>query len=141
MWRINGMESVKLSKLKFKDFGLDIKKNFLNPPKCECGCGEYGLLRCDNSNKLQDNICHMVCESGKYPCGVVVLRKDNTVLIGFSHKEKPTILCGYKAYGFKEAPKEQRYLSVGKLVTKTHELEHYGVMIELEDNFYQTIME
>ncbi|NSC35216.1 hypothetical protein [Roseburia intestinalis] len=81
------MKSVKLSKLKFKDLGLDIKKNFLNPSKCECGCGEYGLLRCDNSNKLQDNICHMVCESGKYPCGVVVLRKDNTVLIGFSDKE------------------------------------------------------
>jgi len=37
--------------------------------------------------------------------------------------------------------KEQQYLSVGELVTRTHELKHYGVMIELEDNFYQTIME
>lgn len=71
----------------------------------------------------------------------MVLRKDNTVLIGFSDKEKPTILCGYKAYGIKDAPKEQQYLSVGELVTRTHELKHYGVMIELEDNFYQTIME
>ena len=135
------MKSVKLSKLKFKNLGLDIKKNFLNPPKCECGCGEYGLLRCDNSNKLQDNICHMVCESGKYPCGVVVLRKDNTILIGFSDKEQPALLCGYRSYAFKNAPKEQQYLSVGELVTKTYELKHYGVMIELEDNFYQTIME
>lgn len=48
------MKSVKLSKLKFKDLGLDIKKNFLNPPKCECGCGEYGLLRCDNSKWSDD---------------------------------------------------------------------------------------
>lgn len=135
------MESLKLSKLKFRDFGLDIKKNFLDPPKCDCGCGEYGLLKCDNSNELKDNICHMVCESGKYPCGVVVLRKDNTILVGFSDTEKPTMLCRYKAYGFKDAPREQQYLSIGELITKTYALEHYGVIIELEDNFYQTIME
>ena len=135
------MKSVKLSKLKFKDFGLDIKKNFLDPPKCDCGCDVYAVLKCVNTDELQDSICRSVCQSGKYPCGVVVLRKDNTVLIGFSDKEKPTILCGYKAYGFKDAPKEQQYLSIGELVTKTYELEHYGVMVELEDNFYQTIMD
>ncbi|RHR89463.1 hypothetical protein DWW33_04205 [Roseburia sp. AF15-21] len=135
------MKSVKLSELKFKDFGLDIKKNFLNPSKCECGCDAYGLMKCDNTKELQDSLCHLVCESGKYPCGVVVIRKDNTVLVGFSHKEKPTLLCGYRSYAFKDAPKEWQYLSVGELVTKTYELEHYGIMIELEDNFYQTVME
>lgn len=135
------MESVKLSKLKFKDFGLDIKKNFLNPPKCECGCDAYAVMKCVNIKELQDSLCHLVCESGKYPCGVVVLRKDKTVLVGFSDKEKPTLLCGYKSYAFKDAPKEQQYLSVGELVTKIFELKYYGIMIELEDNFYQTIME
>ena len=135
------MKSVKLSELKFKDFGLDIKKNFLNPSKCECGCDAYGLMKCDNTKELQDSLCHLVCESGKYPCGVVVIRKDNTVLVGFSHKEKPTLLCGYRSYAFKDAPKEWQYLSVGELVTKIYELEHYGIMIELEDNFYQTVME
>lgn len=135
------MKLVKLSELKFKDFGLDIKKNFLNPPKCDCGCDAYAVMKCDNTKELQDCLCHSVCESGKYPCGVVVLRKDNTILVGFSDKEKPALLCGYRSYAFKDAPKEQQYLSVGELVTKTYELEHYGVMIELEDNFYQTIME
>lgn len=133
------MESVKLSELSFKSFGLDINKNILNPPKCE-EHDLYGLMKWASTKELQDGLCNLVCKSGKYPCGVVVLKRDNTVVIGYSDKEKPTEICRYKNYGFKDAPKAQQYLAIGELVTKTYELDHYGIMVELEDNFYQTIM-
>lgn len=130
--------AIELSKLRFKDFGLDIKKNILEPPK-SC-CDEYCLVKWENTRELQDNICHYVCKSGSYPCCVAVLRKDNTIVIGYSDKEKPTEICRFQRYGIEDAPKEQQYLAVGELVTKLYKMEHYGVMVELEDNFYQTIM-
>lgn len=132
--------AVKLSKLKFKDFGLDVKNNILNPPKCETH-DEYCLMKHENEEELRDTICQFVCTSGRFPCGVAVLTKNNQVLIGYSDKEKPTELCRFQHYGFKDAPKEQQYLSVEELLTKTYELGNYGVMVELEDNFYQTIMD
>ena len=48
--------AIELSKLQFKDFGLDIKNNILNPPK-SCH-DEYGLVKWENIKELQDNICH-----------------------------------------------------------------------------------
>ena len=132
--------AVKLSKLKFKDFGLDASKNILNPPKCETH-DEYCLMKHENEEELRDTICQLVCTSGRFPCGVAVLTKNNQVLIGYSDKEKPTELCRFQHYGFKDAPKEQQILSIGELLTKTYGLENYGVMVELEDNFYQTIMD
>lgn len=130
--------AVELSKLRFKDFGLDIKNNILNPAKSNCD--EYCLVKWESTKELQDNICHYVCKSDKNPCCVAVLRKDNTIVIGYTDKEKPTEICKFQNYGFKDAPKDQQYLAVGELVTKTYGLEHYGVMVELENNFYQTIM-
>ena len=130
--------AIELSKLRFKDFGLDIKNNILNPPK-SC-CDEYCLMKLENTKELQDYITYLVCESNKHPCGVAVLRKDNTVVIGYADKEKPTEICIFQNYGIKDAPKDQQYLAVGELVTKTYGLEHYGIMVELENNLYQTIM-
>lgn len=132
--------AVKLSKLKFKDFGLDINNNFLNPPKCETH-DEYCLMKHENEEELRDAICQLVCTSGRFPCGVAALTKNNQVLIGYSDKENPTELCRFQHYGFKDAPKEQQILSIGELLTKTYGLENYGLMVELEDNFYQTIMD
>lgn len=132
--------AAKLSRLTFKDFGVDVKKNILNPPKCE-EHDEYCLMKHENEEELRDSICQYVCTSGKYPCGVAVLRKNNQVLIGCSDKEKPTEFCRFQNYGIKDAPKDQQYLSVGELLTRTYKLENYGIMVELEDNFYQAIME
>lgn len=131
--------AVKLSKLTFKDFGVDIKNNILNPPKSHCD--EYCVFKYENEEGIRDSICRHVCTSGKYPCGVAVLRKNNQVLIGYSDKEKPTEFCRFQNYGIKDAPKDQQYLSVGELLTKTYQLESYGIMVELEDNFYHAIME
>lgn len=132
--------AVKLSKLKFKDFGVNIKNNILNPPKCE-NHNEYCLMKYESEEELRDSICRHVCTNGKYPCGVAVLRKNNQILIGVSDAEKPTEICRFQHFGIKEAPKDQQYLAVGELLTKTYELSNYGIMVELEDNFYQTIME
>lgn len=130
--------AVELSKLRFKDFGLDIKNNILNPPK-SCH-DEYCLVKLENVKELQDYITYIVCESDKHPCCVAVLREDNTVVIGCSDKEKPTEICKIQAFRIKDASKDQQYLAVGELVTKSYKMEHYGIMVELEDNFYQTIM-
>ncbi|MBQ4523777.1 MAG: cold shock domain-containing protein [Lachnospiraceae bacterium] len=132
--------AVKLSRLTFKDFGVDIKNNILDVPKCE-NHDEYCVFRFENEEELRDSICRHVCTSGKYPCGVAVLRKNNQVLVGYSDKDKPSEFCRFQNYGIKDAPKDQQYLSVGELLTKTYELENYGIMLELEDNFYHAIME
>lgn len=132
--------AVKLSKLKFKDFGLDVSNNILNPPKCE-NHDEYCLMKYSNVDELQDGICKLVCNSGKYPCGVAVLKQDNSLLFGYSDEEKPTEICRFKIFGFKKAPKDQQNLALGKFVMNTCGLEHYGIIVELEDNFYQTIMD
>lgn len=130
--------AIELSKIRFKDFGLDIKNNILNPPK-SC-CDEYCLVKLENAKELQDYITYLVCESDKHPCCVAVLREDNTVVIGYSDREKPTEICRFQNYGIKDAPKDQQYLAVGELIAKSYQMEHYGIMVELEDNFYQTIM-
>ena len=132
--------AVKLSKLTFKDFGVDVKNNILDIPKCE-EHDEYCVLKFENEEEIRDSICRHVCTSGKYPCGVAVLRKNNQVLIGYSDKEKPSEFCRFQNYGIKDAPKDQQYLSVGELLTKTYQLSNYGIMVELEDSFYQAIME
>lgn len=132
--------TVKLSNLTFKDFGVDVKNNILNPPKCETH-DEYCLMKHENEEELRDIICRFVCTSGKYPCGVAVLRKNNQVLIGYSDKEKPTELCRFQNFGIKDALKDQQYIAVGELLTKTYKLENYGIVVELENNFYQAIME
>ena len=131
--------AVKLSKLTFKDFGLDIKNNILNPPKSNCD--EYCLVKLENTKEVQDYITYLVCENDKQPCGVAVFRKNNQVLISYSDTEKPTDICRFQNYGIKDAPKDQQYLAVGELLTKTYKLENYGIMVELEDSFYQAIME
>lgn len=130
--------AIELSKLQFKDFGLDIKNNILNPPK-GC-CDEYCVVKWENAKELQDNICHYVCKSDKYPCCVAVLRKDNTVVVGYSDKEKQTEICRFQRYGIEDAPTEQQYLAVGELIKNTMKMEYYGIMVELENDFYQTIM-
>lgn len=135
-----GEYAVKLSKLKFEDFGLDIKSNILNPPKCETH-DEYCLVKYPNAEELQNNLCRLVCNSNKYPCGVAVIKRDNSIVVGYSDSEKPTEICRFKVFGIKDAPKKQQNLSVGELVTKTYGLENYGIMVELEDDFYQTIMD
>lgn len=132
--------AVKLSKLTFKDFGVDVKNNILDIPKCE-EHDEYCVLKFENEEEIRDSICRHVCTSGKYPCGVAVLRKNNQVLIGYSDKEKPSEFCRFQNYGIKDAPKDQQYFSVGELLTKTYQLSNYGIMVELEDSFYQAIME
>lgn len=132
--------AVKLSKLTFKDFGVDVKNNILDIPKCE-EHDEYCVLKFENEEEIRDSICRHVCTSGKYPCGVAVLRKNNQVLIGYSDKEKISEFCRFQNYGIKDAPKDQQYLSVGELLTKTYQLSNYGIMVELEDSFYQAIME
>lgn len=131
---------VKMSNLKFKYFGLDAKNNILNPPKCEFH-NEYAMMKYSDMEELQNSICRNVCNSGKYPCGIAVLKKDNQVVIGYSDKELPSELCRFKVFGIKDASKEKQYLAVGELLTKTYQLENYGIMVELEDNFYQAIME
>lgn len=132
--------AVKLSKLRFKDFGLDVTNNILNPPKCITH-DEYCLMKYANTEELQNSLCRLVCNSGKYPCGVAVLKRDNSVVIGYSDAENPTEICRFKVFGIKEASKEQQYLSIGELVTKTYGLENYGIIVELEDDFYQIIMD
>ena len=132
--------AVKLSKLTFKDFGVDVQNNVLDVPKCEKH-DEYCIFKFENEEELRDSICRYVCISGKYSCGVAVLRKNNQVLIGYSDKDKPSEFCRFQNYGIKDAPKDQQYLAVGELVTKSYKMEHYGIMVELEDNFYQAIME
>lgn len=132
--------AVKLSKLKFKDFGLDIKNNILNPPKCETH-DEYCLMKYTNAEELQNGLCRLVCSSGKYPCGVGVLKRDNSVVIGYSDAEKPTEICRFKVFGIKDAPNGQQCLSVGELIKTSYGLGNYGIMVELENDFYQMIMD
>ena len=130
--------AIELSKLRFKDFGLDIKNNILNPPKSNCD--EYCLVKLEDTKEVRDYVACLVCESDKHPCCVTVLKRDNTIVIGRSDKEKPTKFCRFQEFEIKDAPKDQQYLAVGELVAKSYQMEHYGIMVELEDNFYQTIM-
>lgn len=132
--------AVKLSKLTFKDFGVDVKNNILDIPKCETH-DEYCVLKFENEEEIRDNICCYVCTSSKYPCGVAVLRKNNEVLISYSDKDKPSDICRFQNYGIKDAPKKQQCLAVGELLTKTYKLSNYGIIVELENNYYQAIME
>ena len=129
--------AIELSKLRFKDFGLDIKNNILNPAK-SC-CDEY-LVKLENAKELQDYITYLVCESDKHPCCVAVLRESGIVVVGYSDKERPTEICKFQRYGIGNVQKDQQYLAIGELITNSYKMEHYGILVELKNNLYQTIM-
>ena len=55
-----------------------------------------------NKEELQNGLCGLVCKSGKYPCGVAILKKDNLIVIGYSDKENPTEICRFRTFKIKK---------------------------------------
>lgn len=68
--------------LKFKDYGLNIEKNFLQAPLCECGCGKYANLILENDQDIVDFIWTMLYENGCNYCAIFVVLHTGEVMFG-----------------------------------------------------------
>lgn len=125
-----------LDELTFEDFGLNAEKNFLNAPKCECGCGGDMNICLKSDEDIQDFIAGMVSENECEQCGVFVVKANDTILFGFSQEGEDDIQMCIAQFEFKG--KEKEY-DISGLVDELN-VHMYGVLVECEPNLFKIIM-
>lgn len=126
----------RLDNLKFKDFGLNAERNFLEAPKCDCGCGGDMCICLKLDEEIQDFIADMVSENECEQCGVFVVKANNTMLFGFSQEGEDDIQIYTAQFEFKG--KERKY-DISGLVGEL-DLHMYGVLVESKPNLFKIIM-
>lgn len=83
------------SSITFADCGLDPKSNFLQSPKCECGCEGSTDILLDTVDDILDFCAVMVSENDCNYCVVFALDKENK-LLGVVKYEDELIPIGSK---------------------------------------------
>ena len=121
-----------LDELTFGNFGLNAKRNFLQAPKCECGCGGYMGICLKSDEEIQDFIVDMVSGNECEQCGVFVVKANNIILFGFSQEGED----GIQIYTMQ--CNERKY-DVSGFVDELN-LHMYGVLVESKPNIFKIIM-
>ena len=60
--------------------GLDNEKNFLESPKCECGCGEKTYLILNGKEEATDLALQLLADNDCNCCAVFVILEDNSMV-------------------------------------------------------------
>ena len=125
-----------LDELTFGDFGLNAKRNFLQAPKCECGCGGDMGICLESDEDIRDFIADMVSGNECEQCGVFFVKANNTMLFGFSQEGADSIQIYSAQFEFK--CKNRKY-DISDLVGELN-LHMYGVLVENKPNLFKIIM-
>lgn len=112
----------------FEKCGLNIEKNFLQAPICECGCGGKTRIILETQYDI-GQFCGQMCdENDCYQCAVFAITKENEMIVAVKIGEDIQILrcplCNYR--------------EIGKLANEL-ELHCYGLICWYEDNLYDVI--
>lgn len=71
-----------VDKITFEDCGLDIDKNILQAPMCDCGCGNYMDICAEDNKEIAEIMnCLLSLQECNY-CAIYTLLQDNCVIIG-----------------------------------------------------------
>lgn len=120
----------RMPNITFEKCGLDIKKNFMQAPVCECGCrGKASIIL--NSQRDVSQFCGQMCtENDCNQCAVFAINKDNS-LIG-------AIKLGDDIRIIGSAGSLDDYRTLGEFADE-FELHCYGLICWIKDNLYDAI--
>lgn len=139
-WKADG-KVLKIMKnlvdLKFKDFGLDAELNFLESPLCECGCGSRLDIILKSNEDIRDFIVGMISENECNQCAVFVLKKDDTMLFGFSQENDDEIQTYEAKFDFED---DVLNYDISELINTIH-AHMYGILIEKEPGLFKILMD
>ena len=106
-----------LGNITFHMCGLDKEKNFLESPKCECGCSEKIYLILNSKEEATDLAWQLVADNDCNCCAVFVILEDISVY---------------------ETNKIEDYSDIGKVADEL-ELHCYGLIAHVKENQYSII--
>ena len=121
------------TKLTFKLCGLNSGNNFLQAPKCECGCGEYANLVLETDDDVCGFMHTMLEEHDCEHCGIFAFKQNGV-----------DMLMGLKLDGEIKCYKVQVQGGVeGSLIDIQNELQlHcYGILEQVGGNLYSIVMD
>ena len=120
------------TKTTFEFYGLDKENNFLQAPKCECGCGGYAGLILETDNDVCSFIHTMLEEHDCEHCGIFAFKKNGV-----------DMLMGLKLDGEIKCYKGQVDGVEGSLVDIQNKLKlHcYGILEQVDNDLYSIVMD
>lgn len=72
----------RISRTTFKSCGLNAKNNFLQAPKCECGCGGYANPIIESKNELCNFMGMLLADHDCQHCAIFAINKDGSAVMG-----------------------------------------------------------
>ena len=124
------------SNITFDTCGLDIKKNFLQAPLCECGCGNY-IDICAYDDEIAD-ICGSFAEVNDCNhCGVFAITSKNDCVFAlkmFDEDVEDVVITILRKDGITD------YRNIGHIADEL-ELHCYGLLVCKEPGLYRIVME
>lgn len=121
-----------LENITFRMCGLDKEKNFLESPKCECGCNGKTYLILNSKEEATDLIWQLVADNDCNYCAVFVILADNSMVFAYRYGEDIDEISVY------ETNKIEDYSDIGKVADEL-ELHCYGLITHVKENQYSII--
>lgn len=121
-----------LENITFHMCGLDKKKNFLESPKCECGCGGKTYIILNSKEEITNLAWQLVSDNDCNCCAVFVILKDNSMVFAYRHGEDIGDISVY------ETNKIDDYSDIGLMADELG-LHCYGLICHVKENQYSII--
>ena len=113
----------------FASCGLNAKNNFLQAPKCYCGCGGYMNLVLKTKQEVYDFVGAMLSEQDCNHCAIFVLYKGGSATIGVKGED------GITLYGTDEKAKK----TIADM-QKKFQFHCYGLLEQVDADSYRIVM-
>lgn len=116
--------------------GLDIEKNFLHAPLCECGCGGYCDI-CAYDDEIADVCANLADVNDCDYCGVFAITSKNECIFAlkmYDDEEDDIMTTVFR----KEL--DDGYKSIGEIADKL-QLHCYGLLVCKGNGTYKIVME
>ena len=114
----------------FEKCGLNIEKNFLQAPICECGCGGKASIVLNSQSDVSQFCGQMCAENDCNQCAVFAINKDNSLIGAIKLGDDIRIIGSTGSL--------DDYGTLGEIADE-FELHCYGLICWYEDNFYNVI--
>lgn len=124
-----------LNDITFNICGLDIEKNILQVPLCECSCGNYMDI-CISDDELADICANLVEINNCNHCGVFAITSNNDCVFAikmFDEETEDIVITTYQKDGIID------YINIGYIADEL-KLHCYGLLVCKEPGLYRVVM-
>ena len=125
----------------FEDFGLDVNKNFMVAPLCECGCGKKGNLILNTNQDVRDFCASMLYDLECDNCAICVVPIDKRPYITIKHiGENDNSVVSIFAYGDLDDQNDNDY-SIFREFDREFNFHCIGLIMEIDYCMWKIIEE